>query len=164
MEKSQKNKSQKGLWITLIVLPWISLFFIAFLQILVHAATSSNGDNTNNILVILVNILSVLLGIVAVVLIICLPIWIIKLVRHKNLDGPKSKTTAVVLAVLFAFWTWLYTYEKEAWKFWLNFILTIITFGVWGLISWIWAIIDTASKPESYYLHFAKHGEHYLDN
>lgn len=33
---------------------------------------------------------------------------------------PKQKTTAVVLLVLFAVFGWLYTYKRDAWKFWLN--------------------------------------------
>ncbi len=71
----------------------------------------------------------------------------------------KSKTTAVVLAVFLAFWTWLYSYKTDAWKFWvglpvyvLGFILTpigvgfFLTFGIH-----IWAIIDAAVKPAIYY-------------
>ena len=31
---------------------------------------------------------------------------------------PKSKTVSIVLAVLFGFWSWLYTYRKDRIKFW----------------------------------------------
>lgn len=76
---------------------------------------------------------------------------------------PKSKTTAVVLAVFLSFWTWLYTYQKDNWKFWtglglgiLGIILTASTgFGVFiHLGVGIWAIIDAAVKPASYYQNF----------
>jgi len=68
----------------------------------------------------------------------------------------RSKTTAVVLAVLFGFFAWLYTYEKDGTKFWINLGLTVVTLGFWGLVAWIWAIIDTASKPEAYYTDYDK--------
>jgi hypothetical protein len=34
--------------------------------------------------------------------------------RHKN------KNTAILLAVSLSWWTWLYTYRKDAWKFWVG--------------------------------------------
>ena len=77
----------------------------------------------------------------------------------------RSKGIAVLLAVIFGFWTWLYTYKKDSHKFWVAagitiacFILTFITFGIW-LIIWIpvaigfyiWAIIDVCAKPDTFY-------------
>ena len=67
---------------------------------------------------------------------------------------PKSKTSAVLLAVFLGFWTWLYTYQKDAWKFWLNLILVIFTFGLWGFVAWVWAIVDVAIKPPKFYLDY----------
>ncbi len=71
----------------------------------------------------------------------------------------KSKTTSVVLAVFLAYWTWLYTYKTDAWKFWvglpvyiLGAALTpigigfVLTFGVH-----IWAIIDASVKSQYYF-------------
>jgi hypothetical protein len=77
----------------------------------------------------------------------------------------KSKTVAVLLAVFLGFFTWLYTYRTDSWKFWLalgvfiaNFVLIIITLGIWVLVSWavavglwVWAIIDVAMKPNEWY-------------
>ena len=63
----------------------------------------------------------------------------------------KSKTTAVLLTVFLGFWAWLYTYKKAPWKFWLNLGLTIITFGIWYIVAWIWAIIDTVRRPSKWY-------------
>lgn len=66
----------------------------------------------------------------------------------------KDKTVAVVLAVFLGLWTWLYTYKLDAWKFWLNLGLCFFTLGFWGLVAWIWAIIDSAIKPTQYYANF----------
>ena len=77
----------------------------------------------------------------------------------------KSKTGAILLAVFLGFWTWLYTYKKDAWKFWLGLglaivdvILSIVTFGyslffTWiiSLGIWIWAIVDTSVKKDQWY-------------
>ncbi len=82
---------------------------------------------------------------------------------------PKSKTAAILLAVFLSFWTWLYTYQRDSSKFWIGlgvavggwvlgvllafvfvgFILMLAPLGVW-----VWAIVDTATKPEQYYLRY----------
>lgn len=75
---------------------------------------------------------------------------------------PKSKTTAVVLAVCLGVWTWLYTYRLDAKKFWIGiaggvvgFVLSLIVVGYFILLGlWIWAIVDAASKPDAYYQQF----------
>lgn len=77
---------------------------------------------------------------------------------------PKSKTPAVILAIFLGYWTWLYTYQKDAWKFWLSiavaFLIALpLTFatGFGFLITLgigVWAIIDTAVKPREYYTNY----------
>ncbi len=67
---------------------------------------------------------------------------------------PKNKTVAIVLAVFLGFFTWIYTYKRDAWKFWLNLALTIVTFGLWNPIAWIWAMVDAFLKPEDFYKEF----------
>jgi hypothetical protein len=87
----------------------------------------------------------------------------------------KSKTAAVLLAVFLSFWTWLYTYRTDRWKFWTglgiavgSYVFTatalvgappgprptfIEAFG-WVLCVlgvWVWAIIDRSIKPSSHY-------------
>jgi len=78
---------------------------------------------------------------------------------------PKDKTTAVLLAIFLGFTTWMYTYERDAWKFWTAFAITVgdgilsaITLGIWlfvaipvGIGIWIWGIIDVAVKPPQFY-------------
>ncbi len=90
----------------------------------------------------------------------------------------KSKTTAVVLAVFLSYWTWLYTYSVNKTKFWVAlgvgfglFIIQMATFAssssaalgattvfgwVVGVGFWIWAIVDNASKPESFFANLKK--------
>ena len=64
----------------------------------------------------------------------------------------KSKVAAVLLAVFLGFWTWLYTYKKDAWKFWLNLALSIVTLTIWWMTAgWIWPVIDTAIKSREWY-------------
>ncbi len=67
---------------------------------------------------------------------------------------PKDKAIAVLFAVFLSFWTWVYTYQKDAWKFWLNLALSILTCGIWWIVAWIWAIINTAARPSSWYKNY----------
>lgn len=68
---------------------------------------------------------------------------------------PKQKTTAVLLAVFLTFWTWVYTYKVDAWKFWLNLVLSFLTVGFWAIfVAWPWAIIDAARRKDDWYLAF----------
>lgn len=66
----------------------------------------------------------------------------------------KDKTVAVLLAVFLGFWTWVYTYQRDSGKFWLNLVLSVVTLGIWGIVAWIWAIVDACTKPTSYYANF----------
>jgi hypothetical protein len=74
----------------------------------------------------------------------------------------KSKATSIWLAVLLHFGTWIYTYRRDNWKFWVGlgiWIFMIMTLAAhigplgWlmGLGVWLWSIIDTAKKPQDWY-------------
>lgn len=78
----------------------------------------------------------------------------------------KSKAAAVVLAVFFGYWSWVYTYGRNGLKFWVTFvgapavIITIAHFlNEYGTLFifigfaavWIWAIADNAIRPNSFY-------------
>jgi hypothetical protein len=80
--------------------------------------------------------------------------------RREGAAAPKDKVVAILLAVFLAFFTWLYTYKRDAWKFWLAFALTLTVFNpIWTWIIlfmpnfgiWIWAIVDVSVKPRSFY-------------
>ncbi len=78
---------------------------------------------------------------------------------------PKNKTTSVLLAIFLGFTTWMYTYERDAWKFWtafaiviVNSFLSAVTLGIWlfvaipvGIGIWLWGVIDTAAKSQPFY-------------
>jgi len=68
----------------------------------------------------------------------------------------KSKTVAVLLAVFLGAWSWLYTYQRDAWKFWVNLGLVALTYFLlpfaWGIIAWLWAVIDQSIKPSKYFI------------
>lgn len=75
----------------------------------------------------------------------------------------KSKTTAILLAVFLGSWTWVYTWHYDYWKWLIGFLvpmilsLTLIGLPFAMLISvgvWIWAIVDTASKEDSWYKNY----------
>jgi len=68
-------------------------------------------------------------------------------VKEKAKSG-KQKSASIVLAVFFNFFSWIYTYEKDALKFWISFGLTIITFGYFLPISWLWALILAISRKQ----------------
>jgi hypothetical protein len=68
----------------------------------------------------------------------------------------KSKTTAVLLAVFLGLWTWLYTYKEDNVKFWLSIVLCIFTSGAWGFVAWVWAIIESAIRSDSWYNSYYK--------
>ena len=78
------------------------------------------------------------------------------------LGTPKDKTVAVLLAVFLAPWNWLYTYKRDAAKFWIGlsvviigFILTVVIIGFFMIVGvWLWAVIDAATKPDPYYRQF----------
>lgn len=68
----------------------------------------------------------------------------------------KKKGTAILLSVLFGMFGWLYTYQDDAWKFWLNLAITVLSFGLWGLVAWVWAIIDACTKDAEQLKNYGK--------
>jgi hypothetical protein len=85
-------------------------------------------------------------------------------------QGGKSRSTAVILAVFFSFWSFLYTYSVSARKFWVGFGISFLAVVfviiardvlsnnttsytgeplvvVLGVGVWIWSIIDRATTP-----------------
>lgn len=71
--------------------------------------------------------------------------------RPKEPAVLKRKSVAVLLAIFLGPWCWLYTYKKDKGKFWFNIILSIFTFGVWGLVAWVWAVTSAVVRPYAFY-------------
>jgi len=76
----------------------------------------------------------------------------------------KTKTSAVVLAVCFPIFTWVYTWKRSKHKFFIAIgvmgfmILCDLIVGAAGALTLItsigiiiWAIVDSATKPRSFY-------------
>ena len=92
----------------------------------------------------------------------------VRIQRASAQAGGKSKVAAILLAVFFGFWTWLYTHREDGWKFWLalgvsvvNVVLVFVTLGFWivlawipWLVFWIWPIIDAAVKSDDWYVSY----------
>ena len=57
----------------------------------------------------------------------------------------KSKSTAIVLAIFFSFWSWLYTYRRSSTKFWLIFGINIII----GIVMVISSIFFTCTLAKN---------------
>ena len=73
----------------------------------------------------------------------------------------KSKPTAVVLAVIFSIWAWLYTAREDWGKFAFGLALIIFMSFLGAIFMWtasiiiyILVIIDTAKKPVMWYTNY----------
>jgi hypothetical protein len=75
MKNLKLNTKSTKTWFLLIVVPFAALFFVAFLQILIHFTTA------NSAVIAVVNIISAILGIFAVAAFICLPVSLIMLIK-----------------------------------------------------------------------------------
>lgn len=86
---------------------------------------------------------------------------------------PKSKLSAIILAIFFGFWSYLYTYYYDSTKFWLIIIMNIIAIPItlyfalkvssgafiflWiflGVFSYTWPILNHLIRPASVYKNY----------
>ena len=164
--ESEFEKKSVAKWVSFIVAPFFLLLLVALVQLVAHFIlnNSSRASSSYPPLVVLLNLSSVIVGALSVVFIILIPVWIIMIVRTNRYNSrhqhvPLSKTVAIVLSVFFGFWSWLYTYERDKNKFWVNFGLFIVTLTLWGAVAWIWSIIDAVGKPEEYFVNYPNYYE-----
>jgi len=161
MDEDYDTKSERIWWI-LIIAPVIGLVAIAIIQMFVHfvlTTTASQGNvSTTSPLTEALNILSVLGGVVFVVLFVFMPIWIIELsnTRKYNANHGYSKSLSrrngILIAIFFGWWYWaLYTYQIDKRKCWWNLLGIIVTVSYWGIVVWIWTIVNAVSRPEKFY-------------
>ena len=81
--------------------------------------------------------------------------------------GGKSKSTALILAIFFSFFTWLYTSKRDGKKFWLALIIYLVClFTLFGSIYlydvqtiilpaiWLWAVLSTAFRKSEWYAQY----------
>lgn len=57
--------------------------------------------------------------------------------RRSRLRSPSG--VAVLLAVFLSFWTWVYTYRRDSWKFWIGLVLNFV--GVMTVIFFVGLVI-----------------------
>lgn len=102
----------------------------------------------------------------------------------KHVPGRKQKIIAVTLGLIFGFFAWIYTYRRDAWKYWICFIIyfTALALGTWyprtlaipvaGLnsirgpltwhsmytftfyVSWLWPVILAMIRPIEFYRNY----------
>ncbi len=78
--------------------------------------------------------------------------------------GARSKTVALILSILFSYWTWLYTFKRDRIKFFIALILAIAAFTGYyvfskfsyysfalSIILWIWPLVVTLRKRPEWY-------------
>lgn len=71
----------------------------------------------------------------------------------------KDKSIALIFALFLGFWTWVYTYRLDATKFWIAFVLVLVSipldFVVIGFFIdfgvWVWAVIAVCVRPDQTY-------------
>lgn len=157
MGKAQQKSVKK--WVLLLVMPLLALILVALIQMIARfvlagsapvTETGLETQGSGEIIKVVINVSSLIIGVVSVIALIFTPLWLVMLVR--DLKGhERSKTVAVVLAVIFGLFSWIYTWEKNYKKFWISLVLSVVTLGYGSIICWIWAIIDNAAKPDEFY-------------
>jgi len=83
----------------------------------------------------------------------------------------KTKMSAILIAIFLGIFAWLYTIKKSASKFIVGFfvpfgifsiyLITDLIFFMWlfflaSFAMWLWALIDMAIKPETFYANYPK--------
>jgi hypothetical protein len=85
-------------------------------------------------------------------------------------EESKNKEVSLLLAVFLSLWTWLYTAEKDWWKFVVSFVVGIaravlhvktdliplVMLPAINIALWIWAIVDVAIKKNEWYRSYFK--------
>jgi hypothetical protein len=62
----------------------------------------------------------------------------------------KSKVASILMAVFLGFWTWLYTYKKDAWKFWVSLgVGAVMTIAM--VVIMVLVIANNAGDPENFF-------------
>lgn len=149
------NKQAK-IWLSLIIGPLVVIILFSILQTIFNFIFDSNVQDQGilKIVRLVLNIVTWTLFLASLLLLIFLPLWIILLIIALS-KSSSNKTTAILLAVFFGALAWLYTYKTDSAKFWINNIVSVLTFGLWGIIAWAWAIIDYSVRPNEFYINYS---------
>jgi hypothetical protein len=63
-------------------------------------------------------------------------------------EHAKSKVASILLAVFLGFWTWLYTYKKDGWKFWTGLGLGLAGGILFVVLIALWVSSGTSSTSD----------------
>jgi hypothetical protein len=73
--------------------------------------------------------------------------------RMEGATTPKNKVVAILLAVFFSFWTWLYTYGKNAKKFWISMGVNALMFVI--IFAYSCSLVSNIDPYNQDYLDFS---------
>lgn len=151
-------------WFILCILPLVCAvagLILIVLSAFLHAGHTGAGTPWFAQAVGILATATFVVGIVDLVLVI---IWLPLFARELYYD-PSShtrrldKAVAVIFAVVFGLFAWLYTYDLDKTKFWVNLALSVVTLTLWSTVAWIWAIIDMARRPAAFFEYFPRYGQ-----
>ncbi len=83
--------------------------------------------------------------------------------QNQAYRGGKSKSRALLLAVLFGYWTWLYTFKRDKMKFLLGLLFSISLYFIYASIPeivylspllWVWAVLTAAMRNSQWYAQY----------
>jgi hypothetical protein len=78
---------------------------------------------------------------------------------NRVLKKNKYQIVALILAILFSFFSFLYTYKFDKTKFWMGLLLSIIGLFLYyipNILVWIWAIAEQLSKDEDMFKNYSE--------
>ena len=84
MKNAKSLRKTNALWVALIAMPFIAMLVTALAQIIVHFITADSSGSLGRGVVTALNIISVLLGMFAVITLLCLPFWVVMLLKDRK--------------------------------------------------------------------------------
>ena len=81
----------------------------------------------------------------------------------------KDKSTSILVSIFTSFFVWLYLYPKNSTKFWVGFLISLLSIIIYNLnlldqlnwiivtpllVIWVFAIIDVSIKNKEYFKSF----------
>jgi len=87
-------------------------------------------------------------------------------IKNTKMTSKKTKMTAILITIFLGIFVWLYTIKKSAPKFIIGFFVPVAILSIYLMTEfviflfiffmacfamWLWALIDTSIKSESFY-------------
>ena len=78
---------------------------------------------------------------------------------NRTIIQKKDRGTAIILAIFFGVFAWIYTWKFDKSKFWGGLIAGV--FLGWTIIVpiglWLWVLIDMCTKPKDQFTNYHKY-------